>query len=355
MFKQARLYALLTFSIALSSCGHMVTVTAENDAFSFGLSTNASYIQGLEIMLSPIDGYSPCDPGVDHSSDGECGSGQLIKKIVNKINLVDEGLGGRVQLSYGGGQRFFSPNDLDQKEVVEEDRPYGGFLYGRLLINNYKPIGKLDESGWLKDRVRSVDFRVGIVGPDSQSDEMQIWWHDVCGCTDPQGWDNQIRNEPGFVYTLSEKERMYFLGEFPLENWVSDIILTKEISVGNVYTGATLGGQLRVGYKLPRDFGGGTFTMAEKERGSGSGWYAYAFIGAAGNIVLQDIFLDGNTFKTSPHTKEKEYFVGESLIGLSAGNDQIEAAISFVFQTDQFRGQEKNHRYGKISVRVNYW
>ena len=333
----------------------MVTVTAENDAFSFGFSTDASYIQGLEIMFSPIDAYSPCDMGFDQNPADNCESRYFVKKIINKINLVDEGPSGRTQISYGGGQKFFSPNDLSRMDVIEEDRPYAGFLYGRLQIDNYKPISDPEDSDWLKDRVRSVDLRVGIVGPDSLSDEMQIWWHDVCGCTDPEGWNNQIRNEPGFVYMLSEHERIYFLGQFPVKQWASDIILTKAISLGNVYTGATLGGQWRFGYQLPRDFGGGAFAVTKNDEAADSQWYLYGFVGVAGNLVLRDIFIEGNTFKTSPHSKEKEYLVAEALVGLSAGNDQVEGAISFVFQTDQFKGQDKNHRFGRISLRLNYW
>jgi hypothetical protein len=38
-----------------------------------------------------------------------------------------------------------------------------------------------------------------MVGPAAMAEHVQTFWHSLMGLHVPQGWDNQLHNEPGVV------------------------------------------------------------------------------------------------------------------------------------------------------------
>jgi hypothetical protein len=123
-----------------------------------------------------------------------------------------------------------------------------------------------------------------------------------------------------------------------------------ESDLGNVYTGVDIGGQLRFGYKMPRTFQNINIGPVAYGAPIKKGLYAYLFTGVQGRAVLRDIFLDGNTFVDSPHTVDKETFVGEFRIGTVLGYNNWELQVLFAHRTRQFEDQKKKHKFGQITV-----
>src|SRR6185436_13255600 len=84
-------------------------------------------------------------------------------------------------------QEIYTPEDLHATTVVLDDRPYAGWLYA---------TGTLQRRGRMARGLpvmESLRLDAGVIGPESLAEETQKSWHG----TAPQGWDNQLKTEPG--------------------------------------------------------------------------------------------------------------------------------------------------------------
>lgn len=244
---------------------------------------------------------------------------------------------GRTRYGLALGQSMFSPDDITISPLVINDRPYAGFLFGS--------VGLLTDTGY---RLDNLQLTLGIVGPSSLAAQAQDFVHHVKGASDPQGWDNQLKDEPGFILTYERKWRgIYELNPF---GWAVDVTPQLGASIGNVYTNISTGITFRLGYDLPADYGpplirpslpGSDFFVPTKK----FGWYMFA--GVEGRAVARDIFLDGNTFKNS-HSVDKNIFVGGVQGGLAFtfGNNRL--AYTHIIRTEQFKEQSEGEEFGAI-------
>ena len=67
--------------------------------------------------------------------------------------------------------------------------------------------------------------------------------------------------------------------------------------------------------------------------------------------MLQNIFLDGNTFKDS-HSVDKEPLVGDFQAGLVLTWKGYRLSFTSVHRTREFEGQESSTRYGAFSLSI---
>ena len=129
------------------------------------------------------------------------------------------------------------------------------------------------------------------------------------------------------------------------------------LALGNLLTYVQLGGQVRVGYKIPQDFGT-TFLRGMSElppprpsEGS-SAWESlgvYLHGGIGGSLVLHDLTLDGNTFKDSPSV-DKRFAVPIAGGGIGIGNRRFLATFSYSVLGKEFEGQRTAAKFGALTV-----
>lgn len=256
----------------------------------------------------------------------------------------------KVQIGVALGQNIYTPEDIAERELLTDDRPYAGWLYGGLLLHTER------DQRIRKRAVRVLDtleLNVGVVGPSSYAEETQQLVHRIIDVQRPNGWDNQLKNEPGVMLTLERKWRPAAAKTAGLE-W--DLIPHAGISLGNVSTALSTGARVRMGQGLHVDFG--PPHIRPNLSGSGSfqtpdsyAWYLFA--GAGGRFVARDIFLDGNTF-TSSHSVDKRPFVGDFQLGAAFAIEQARVTFSHVFRTREFHGQREPDRFGAISVSLRF-
>ncbi|MBD0320220.1 MAG: lipid A deacylase LpxR family protein, partial [Gemmatimonadetes bacterium] len=176
------------------------------------------------------------------------------------------------------GQKIFTPR-LDSPVLRPGERPYAGWLY-------LSAAGSAEEP-----RVRrTAGFEVGVTGPPSQGEWVQTTFHKLAGFRDPVGWGGQLRTEPGVVLRYGEE---YVAAELrPAGIRVAEVMPYWGAAAGNVRTGAHAGIRLRAGYAVPRPWGRAAHGVS-----------VYASAGARGEVVLRDLFLDGNTFQDGPRVE----------------------------------------------------
>ena len=249
---------------------------------------------------------------------------------------------------YSIGQKIFTPKDTSLTTPDPTDRPYAGWLYYNMSA------GYLAEQNDYLGILHFIDFTIGIIGPSSQAEEMQRGWHEVINNDDVNGWNHQLEDELGLNFTSTTKWRLH---PKRVRGVSYDITPHAVIALGNVYTYGGGGVMFRFGENLNDDLGppsirpgfpgsaGFGFTSRS------SSWYVYA--GHESRVVLRNIFLDGNTFASSPSV-ERELLVGDFLVGFVYRNDGWRFSIANMWRSKEFEGQEDMTNYGAVTFSFIY-
>jgi len=126
--------------------------------------------------------------------------------------------------------------------------------------------------------------------------------------------------------------------------------------LGNVLIQAQAGAQLRLGYNLPDDFGTtllrgfGSMPFPQySSQAPAPQFGVYAFASAGGTAVAHNISLDGNSFQDSPHVDKRPFFPTTE-IGATLWTRWFEADFTYVYWGKEFYGQQKDSRFGAISL-----
>lgn len=76
------------------------------------------------------------------------------------------------------------------------------------------------------------------------------------------------------------------------------------------------------------------------------GWYVFA--GVEGHAVAQNVFLDGNSFASSPHV-DKKPLVGDLTAGAAFfWKDDFRLDIGLLTRTKEFYGQQGEDSYADL-------
>jgi lipid A 3-O-deacylase len=239
------------------------------------------------------------------------------------------------------GQLMFTPQDIKRANPDQIDQPYAGWLFAGI----HRQIEG-------RDRLDIVGFKVGMIGPASLAHQTQDAVHRWRGIPRAQGWSHQLRDEPGLVLSYEQRRRIALL----TGDWSADAIPFAGVNLGNVLTSAQAGLQLRCGWHVPADYGtsflrqvGTVPTLC----GAPATWGAHGFAVAGGAAVARNIFLDGNTFHSSPSVAKEPWFAAwGGGLGLTAPRCKI--TFTYVWMTSEFKAQHGVQLFGSITVETAF-
>lgn len=235
----------------------------------------------------------------------------------------DEATG--TKLRYRVGQLIYTPVDVTKAVLQPRDRPFGAWLHAGVAIDRVR----LDaDDSRRRDQRSSLELDLGIVGPSALGKEVQTEWHSFWELQPIDGWQNQLHDEATLLLAGRNDWRLAFeqLGE----REQLDLLGHADWSLGNLRTGLDLGGTLRFGRDLPRDFG--LRSPGGEEHGG------HLFVTGNLRLVEQDLFLNGNTSKDS-HSVPKEDLVGEVGVGFSMRLGPMHLRLARTVRSDEFRWQ----------------
>jgi hypothetical protein len=254
--------------------------------------------------------------------------------------------GGRRYLSIFLDQRMYTSEEIALTETPAGEHPYAGYTGIGLAFYSR------DDDG-----MDTVEFDLGLVGPDSLAGETQRLWHRFFGFKTPSGWARQLKDE--FVLGLVYDHRERIWAPAPGPGLRTDGVVRAGGSFSNALTAAGIGAGIRVGWNLPDDFGaamiperpaGDPLLKDRRERSAGSARTAiYGYLTIEGQAVVRDIFLDGNTFRDGPHV-EKYPFRGALTAGVALRFRGWNLAYGYVFGSRSFETEPRGHLYGTVRL-----
>lgn len=312
-----------------------ISVTEENDLFGglFGVQQNRHYTQGLKVTAF--------------------GGDDFMANYTNAVNHRLPAVGIEpVAADFGlvlVGQNIYTPENLRTAAPIKTDRPYAGWLYGGLV---YQRRGELTPQLAVME---NFEVNLGVVGPDSLAEQAQTTAHRWLGEDVPNGWHNQIHNEPGLELKYLRSWRYAFT---PESARYIDLIGRIGGECGNVFDSVTGGGLMRVGYNLPSDFGQAIIDSPGSVNGGstrGAPWsFIYLFGGVDGHAIGRDITLDGNTFEHSASIPKND-IVGDLSWGAAIRIfAHFEVTYTHVTRTQEFHGQRGDDNFGSFTFKGTF-
>lgn len=308
------------------------TVTAENDRLS---NTDRHYTNGVRLAWV---------------SDITTGGPDQVRQLLDFLYPLADVSGGRI--GFALGQSIFTPEDTDTRELLVNERPYAGWLYGAVSLHAEADWTTSEGLGYTT--LDSVELNLGIVGPQSYAQETQNGFHDLINVSRSNGWDNQLNNEPAIALFFERKwrpEAYRFAGGLE-----ADAIPHVGGSLGNVFTLLNAGLTFRVGQNLDTDFGPPQIRPAFSGPGAVSpdtdlAWYVFA--ASQASIVGHNIFLDGNMFRDS-HRVNKERYTHDFKVGAALVVSNFRIAATHVYRSREFKGQSDADQFGILSLSYHY-
>ncbi|MCX6950840.1 MAG: lipid A deacylase LpxR family protein [Verrucomicrobia bacterium] len=310
------------------------TMYVENDSFT---GTDQHYTNGLKFSWLSAD-------LVDW---GQTGWRKTCVELLPFINRPDA----QKNLGFAFGQNIYTPRDITTVNPDPTDRPYAGWSYLELAFVSKTPA--------VSD---TIALQAGIVGPHSLAEDSQRIFHQWIGSARPRGWDYQLRDEIGVNVAYERRWRLY--ARALVQTLGVDLVPHAGVSLGNVQTYANAGGTLRLGLNLPSDFGvqlarpgsvGGSPTDDLDPRVALDRNFSLFIFGAVdGRAIDRDIFLDGNTFRSS-RSVDKQPFVADlsTGVGLIAGRWQL--TYTQVWRTPEFKTERgRYNNFGSITLSRAY-
>lgn len=238
-------------------------------------------------------------------------------------------------------QRMQTPQDLSINSLITNDIPYAGLLawQGTMFA--------------LDDNVADhLSLYLGMVGPFTFAEESQKLIHKMVGAKKPHGWNNQLKNEPIFKVELQRTWKLYRTDG---EKFQFDILGLAGAGIGNLESSTKGGFAVRWGTRLQASFA--TFSLDLDRQVNPLALTDdddfYLFIGGNVGVVLNDILIDGNTFRDS-HS-----------VPLNHNQNQVSAGIvwslghyAFVFQVTSLSSRteltDEREKHGALNVTFRY-
>jgi hypothetical protein len=254
-------------------------------------------------------------------------------------------------ISFAYANQIYTPSDRGANELVKNDRPYAGYSYLEMGLHK-STTTTLD----------SLNIELGIVGPSADMQSLQDSMHKVLNVNSLNGWDHQLKDEYIFQLNYMRKWRLKYedIGSFN-----SVLVPYSGVNLGNKSTKISAGALYRVGFNIPSDYGvnsmneGGFSSLPTHSKtivNHPSDFSMFLNLSSGANLVLKDIFLDGNTFKDS-HSVDKNIVNAYVMAGVTFRYKHFCLDFFHSYYSKEFdnRAQEKTYKgYSSIVFTYNF-
>lgn len=288
-------------------------VTIDNDLFAMraGKPDDHDYTHGTRVLVS-----SAAVPGWLGRLAGDAPA--CLGAETRRVDCV----AGSLEIA----QEIYTPR-IDGLQPVPGERPYSGWLF--MAPGLHHVAG---------GRVRSIRLLVGVTGPASLAEQAQDGIHALFGEHERRGWPNQLRSELGLAIAYDDR--------FGLERslggeGVGALSLGWGAVVGNVRTGLQFDALARLGLR-------GELPWSPDELEGRTPMRVYAIGGVRQELVMRDLFVDGNTFHQSVQA-DRIPLVHEVVLGIGVRGRDFGFEYRWVQRGREYEAQPRPHAWGSIA------
>lgn len=308
-----------------------ITLNVENDMFAWG-GKDGDYTNGVRLTYHKVGAPLP----------------EFARALDTAVPMFRTNQA--TNIYYSVGHNLYTPSDITVQAQAPNERPWAAYLYGAAGMSTVR-----------KNRIDEIEASIGIIGPAALGEQIQKTYHKWIDSPEPEGWRNQLKNEPALMLSWNRRFPNRYDVDLP-EILESQWTLTAEpnigVTVGNVYTYANAGASFRFSpfegrYQdapirvRPAMPGTGSFMVPDQV-------FAWNFFGGVeGRAVAQNIFLDGNTF-TDSHSVDKEPFVYDATLGVAAAYGKTRVSYAFVYRSREFKEQADPALFGTVTLSYRF-
>jgi len=321
----AMLFAATAASAQLLKTFDSSTLYWENDNFGVGRKSDRFYTNGVRYTAT--------------ISSDITNNWQWPLKISDRIWKESSQPLNSIAVAFG--QNFYTPQIITIAAPQPQDRPWAGILYGGLSQTITDPDQKLSHL---------LELQIGILGPGAGAQRTQKYVHNTLGFSnhDPQGWDNQLKNEPAISLMYQQMRRELIHGE-----WF-DAVPSAGATIGSPQTSLNVGGTIRLGYHISGlPVGNIRQTASGLTRPRALEFYFFA--GGEGRFVPFNATLDGGLFRNGPKANGVKRFVGDFRRGFSGRYHWVRLTYTIVDRSKEFDvppGAIATQRFGSFALTI---
>lgn len=321
MKKALALIGLSASLFASAAQAGTLSLVVENDSVG---GTDRNYTNGLLLSYLFEDRKGP----------------DLAYRLADSLWGQDEE--GPRHFSIALGHSIYTAESRTAVEPRPDEHPYSAWLYIQsgltVAQKNYTDVLKLE---------------IGVVGPAAIGEQVQNNFHDIIGVEQAEGWDNQLRNEPGLV---THFERTWNGWGYENEDGFGARINPHVgASLGNILIEARTGFTLSLGRYLDAQFPAARIEpgLALPSKQASDKLYWNAFIGLEGRAVAHNLFLDGSSFRDSLSVDRKP-FTGDIQFGITMGTGQVSGSFAYIVRAKEFETQTSVQQYGSFTLSYHF-
>ncbi|MGD2270235.1 MAG: lipid A deacylase LpxR family protein [Desulfobacterales bacterium] len=296
----------------------LLRLEIDNDAF---LDKDSNFSNGWSIQYH----------SVRYASWEESKAPGFVKWVGQHFPTLDDD-DSIVRYGQGIGQNMLTPGDLEAEFYREGDLPYAGTLTYTLNWQSFN-----------RQKARSFQASVGVLGEESYAEEFQKFFHNDLGLgDDPKGWDTQRDTEPIVNFAYQHGWRLAHWGEYH-NGWAGQFALGPSVHLGNLFTAVELGLALRFGWNIIEGFntfpappGRGFFQAYHLPKPASASPHGIEFVlGASAGAFIYSVVFDGSIITDDDRDVEREDFIYDGFIALNYHYyDVFSIRVSLILSSD---------------------
>ncbi len=237
------------------------------------------------------------------------------------------------------GHYLYTPYSGNVPNIANQDRPFAGYLFADFGITKF----------YKNESAFKITYQLGILGPSSQAESLQKWYHKMVGMYTPAGWAYQIQDQLGANINLTYLKNVGYTSNKQL-----DFNAFAEAKVGTIFNELTLGFVSRIGFKtLNPIFNSVLFNSnIGNEKTDNPLKEVYFFIKPQLSYVAYNATIQGSLFNdNSPLTFDAKPIKASVQLGLKWASKRFNYGYAITYLSKAVANNRvTGHKYGTITM-----
>ncbi len=247
--------------------------------------------------------------------------------------------------SIGVRQFFYTPDNIALGNTIQPyERDYCGVLEG--FYQMWKREMVLGKPEYV---MYELDF--GVLGPLALGSQTQSYAHRIIpGNIQPQGWGNQMPNEPILNGYMERHHNFTVAGD--RNGWCAVADGVYGGSLGTTWINSFAGAEVKLGWNIPDFVADNTFTMksVNGDMEVNHSFYSYVKFETRAYAQALNATLGDSLFNDHPYGRQLTPAFAENTMGIVLGYNKLSFCYLITKRSDEFYGQAAPMDYGTLIV-----